>query len=266
MSHPSSLELEALACGEAREHLSPHLAACDRCSAFVERLRGALAAGPSRSTADAVVARVVGRHDGRALPASVEDRADAPRTPLLGGGASTRARRAAWMLASTAAVPLAAAAALLLFLRAPPTEDALAPVPPSTPTPSALVATGGPEPETTFKGGVQVAVIRERAGAQARFTGVVRIRPGDRLRVEVALDREQAILAAVMGDDASWVELMSEGVRRPGTHFSERSARVDASPMQGTILVGSPEAVARARSERRLEGVAAVRVEWESTP
>jgi len=107
-------------------------------------------------------------------------------------------------------------------------------------------------------------VIRERAGQQARFTGMVAVQPGDRLRVEVALDREQAILAAVMGDDASWLELMPEGRRRPGTHFSERSARVDASPMRGTILVGSPEAVARVRTTRRLEGVASIRVEWEA--
>ncbi|MBX3197465.1 MAG: hypothetical protein KF894_04855 [Labilithrix sp.] len=287
MSHPSSLQLEAFACGEAEEHLAPHLAACDRCRAFVERLRGALTAGPSRSTADEVVARVAAqtsdvaaqtsdvavqtsdvaaqtsdvaaRGNEHARPPSVEDRARSSRTPV-------RKRRAAWMTASTVAVPLAAAAALLLFLRAPSARDPLVLDPPPVAPPSAPAATGDPEPETTFKGGVQVAVIRERAGAQARFTGVVRIRPGDRLRVEVALDREQAILAAVMGDDASWVELMSEGVRRPGTHFSERSARVDASPMQGTILVGSPKAVARARSERRLEGVAAVRVEWESTP
>ena len=69
-----------------------------------------------------------------------------------------------------------------------------------------------------------------------------------------------------MGDDASWLELMSGGVRRPGTHFSERSARVDASPLHGTILVGSPEALAVARSTRRFDGLHAIRVEWEASP
>lgn len=259
--HPSSLDLEAFACGETEDLLEPHLAECDRCSAFVERVRGALAAGPSRARADDVVARVAAQDRERASRAGEGGPRAEPQTR-----ARDAARRRGWMKASTVAVPLAAAAALLLLLRSPSTKDALAPTAPTAERPSAPVVTGDPDPETTFKGGIQVAVIRERAGEQARFTGVVRIRPGDRLRVEVALDREQAILAAVMGDDASWVELMSEGVRRPGTHFSERSARVDASPMQGTVLVGSPEAVARARSERRFEGVSAVRVEWERSP
>ena len=87
------------------------------------------------------------------------------------------------------------------------------------------------------------------------------MKPGDRLRVEVALDREQTILAAVMGEDASWLELMPDGVRPPGTHFSERSARVDASPLRGTILVGAPGAVQRARQTKRFDDVATVRVD-----
>jgi hypothetical protein len=127
-------------------------------------------------------------------------------------------------------------------------------VPPPPPSP----------PETTFKGGIQVAVVRERAGQQSRFTGRVPVRPGDRIRVEVALDREQAILGAVLGDDASWLELLEDGVRQPGTHFSERSARVDATPLTGTIVVGAPEAVRRARETRRFEGVSVVRIDWEA--
>jgi hypothetical protein len=69
-----------------------------------------------------------------------------------------------------------------------------------------------------------------------------------------------------MGDDASWLELMPEGVRQPGTHFSERSARVDGSPLRGTILVGSPEAVRHAKATKNVSGLSAVRIEWEGTP
>lgn len=247
MTHPNSLDLEAFACGEPVASVSSHLPECTVCSAFVERLRGALSAGPSRATAAAVVAK--------AAPAA------APRA-----SASIAVRKSAWWLrASTVAVPLAAAAALLLFLKSPSgTRDPGTPAisEPTSPAPPVNTA----DPETTFKGGLQIAVIRERAGIQTRFTGAVpvQVRPGDRLRVEVALDREQAILAAVLGDDASWLELMPESVRRPGTHFSEKSARVDSSPLRGTILVGSPEAVLRARTTKRLDGVTSVRVEWEA--
>jgi hypothetical protein len=127
--------------------------------------------------------------------------------------------------------------------------------------PAEAVAT---EPDTQFKGGPQVAVVRERGGAQARFSRAVQVRPGDRIRVEVALDREQAILGAVLGDDGSYLELMPEAVRGPGTHFSEKSAKFDAAPTRGTILIGTREAVARARATRQLDGVTTVRVEWEA--
>ncbi len=239
MTHPNSLSLEAFACGEQRDTVADHLRECGVCTAFVERLRGALSAGPSRARAEAAVAKVAAR--------------TTPRP------AENAARRRWFATASVLAVPLAAAAVLLLLVRTPGTRE-------TSPTilPPTVVAPSDPSPETTFKGGVQVAVVRERGGQQARFTGKVTVRPGDRLRVEVALDREQAILAALMGDDASWLELMSGETRRPGTHFSDRSARVDASPMNATLLVGTPEAVARARTMRLPEGVTAIRVEWEA--
>jgi hypothetical protein len=130
------------------------------------------------------------------------------------------------------------------------------------------VATGAAvEPETQFKGGPQVAVVRERGGQQARFSGSsgpLRVRPGDRIRLEVALDREQAILGAVLGDDGSYLELMPDAVRGPGTHFSEKSAKFDAAETRGTVLIGTREAVARARTTHQLDGVTSVRIEWES--
>ncbi len=119
--------------------------------------------------------------------------------------------------------------------------------------------------DTTFKGGVQTLVVRERGKSQARFASTVRVRAGDRLRLEVALDREQAILAGVLSDDGKYLELMPQAVRGPGTHLSERSARVDDAPTYGTIVLGTPEAIARVRETKRIEGVATLRVEWEGS-
>jgi hypothetical protein len=163
---------------------------------------------------------------------------------------------------------LAAAAAVVLWIGqrgAPPSPR----VPTEAPPTAATVAQVEGDPETTFKGGFQVAVIRERDGAQARFTQTVHVRPGDRLRIEVAVDRPRSILGVVLGDDGTTLEMMADGVRAAGTHFSERSARIDTQPLHGTILVGDPEAVRRAEAQRDGDdraGVASIRVEWEPRP
>ena len=106
--------------------------------------------------------------------------------------------------------------------------------------------------------------MRERAGDQARFVGSVSVKPDDRLRVEVALDREEVVLAGVLGDDGSWLELMPPESRTAGTYFSDRSARVDASPLRGIVLVGTPTAVTLARTTHRFDGVSSLRIDWES--
>jgi hypothetical protein len=208
--------------------------------------------------------------------------APAPRDP----------RRSLWRVATSVVAPLAAAALVLLLARRAPTPlptpaprepastpstasgpDRIlmapyfgAPGAPGAPRAPGVTGASSGEPETTFKGGMQLAVVRDRGGGQARFSSAVRVRPGDRLRVEVALDREQAILGAVLGDDGTYLELMPLAVRGPGTHLSERSARIDASPTFGTIVIGPPEAVARARETKRLVGVASLRVEGEDAP
>jgi hypothetical protein len=242
VQHPSSLDLEAFACGDAVPKVADHLADCAACGAFVDRARGLASEHAAGGGARLVVAR-----------------------------AEKRARGQIAVLAIAVAVPIAAAAAALLWARTPePTAGPVAIATPATATSIAMTAPSAPDPETTFKGGVSVAVVRERAGAQARFTSVVPVRAGDRLRVEVALDREQAILAAVIGDDDSYLELMPEAVRGAGTHFSELSARVDERPTRGLVVAGTPDAVTALRKApgvgRRFDGLATVRVEWEGAP
>jgi len=148
-------------------------------------------------------------------------------------------------VATAIAIPVAAAAVVLLVVRSP-TETS--------------------QGRITFKGGVQLAVIRERGGEQMRFTSRVPVQPGDRLMLEVSLDREQELLGAVIGDDDSYLELMPVEARGAGTHLSERAARVDASPLNATIIVGSEADVAQARKLRNFDDVTSLRVEWEAAP
>lgn len=247
MKHPSSLDLEAFACGErsTRAHVEAHVAECDACRTFLEKLGAFIADTSSDAASETHVARAV---------AQVREARDA---------SAMHKPRQWWLLSTSIAAPLAAAAALLLLARTP--HDAVVV---SVPDPSPTIPSPTPtaDPDTTFKGGLQLAVIRERSGEQARFAAPMRVRPGDRLRVEVALDREQTILGGVLSDDGTYLELMPLAVRGPGTHFSEKSARIDGSPIHGTLLVGTPQAVNLARATHRFDDVASLRVEWESSP
>ena len=287
MTHPSSLDLEAFACGEVahegrpRATVADHLAVCAVCRAFVERLGGLVAAGPTAAAADALIARALARVELAPPVRSLEEAREArAASPLEARAPETKRREARegkgrlWLLTTSIVTPLAAAAAILLLARSKPEGKPIPPAVVSTASNGMAVPdrilmaplTSAAEPETTFKGGLQVAVVRDRGGDQTRFSSAVRVRPGDRLRVEVALDREQAILGAVLSDDGTYLELMPMAVRGPGTHFSEKSAKIDRSPTYGTIVIGTPEAVARARTTKQLDGVATLRVEWEGTP
>jgi hypothetical protein len=294
MTHPSSLDLEAFAVGEPLPaHLASHVEDCSACGSFLAQVRTTLGSGPSAQEADDAVARALARVTADAEPHAARIESVASGASGASGAPRERAndlvaarrpaqdpKRRLWLVTSSMIAPLAAAAAILLATRSPAPAPAasadpndprapttykiqMATVPPGL-APSLSGANGAAEPDTQFKGGMQVAVVRDRAGSQARFSSTVRVKPGDRLRVEVALDHEQAILGAVLADDGSYLELMPQGVRGPGTHFSERSAKIDAAGARGTIIIGSPEAVARARETRNLEGVTTLRVELES--
>jgi len=231
MTHPSAFELEAFAVGEDSDAVVAHVDACAACKAYVEKARG------------------------------LSSRARGSMEKVLGPAQRAEKRRR-FVLIVSAAAPLLAAAAAVLLLRAPHADPNVATSPPASAAPPPTMLAQN-DPDTTFKGGLQLAVVRERTGAQDRFVTAVRVRPGDRLRIEVALDRSQAILAGVMGDDGSWVELMPEAVRPAGTHFSEKSVRIDDHRANGTILVGAPDDVRRARDSKRFEGVRALPIAWE---
>jgi hypothetical protein len=259
MTHPNSIDLEAFACGDEVRSVAEHVDGCADCSAFIERARAQITLGrPTPSEAKQKLEALAARD----VP-HLADRASEPAaTP------APRTRWRPWSSGGVVVTSLAAAAALVLLLQGRSTRDVL--LPPPTPTTSAPTTPASPptvpDPGTTFKGGVQLAVVRERDGEQVRSTGTVRVRPGDRLRVELGLDREQPVVGAVLADDASWFELMPEGLRGPGVHLSEHSVRIDSTPMNGTLVVGPPDAVAQARKTKLWDNVVTLRIEWESPP
>ena len=230
-SHPNAIDLEAFACGEPIARVAQHVESCEACRGYVAKASGL----------------------------------EAPRVPV----ARVVPIRPKRIRVELLAIPLAAAAALLLFLRSPAPQtlgQAHLAIPSINVPPSVQVAevTHEDVPGVRFKGGLQLAVVRERGDRQDRFTDSFTIRPGDRLRLEVAVDESRSILGAVLGDDGSWLEMMTEGVRDAGTYFSEKSARIDSEPTAGTMIVGDPGLVRAAKLTHRFEGLRTMRVEVES--
>jgi len=215
-AHPASYALDGHAAGDHDPEVAAHMATCEVCRSYVERSIAAARDAP----ASAALARV--------LAAQV---AAPPR--------KARIVRIAYALA-----PLAAAAVLVLLLRHP------APTPPATSSSSPSVAGS-----VQFKGGLQIAIVRERGTDQERFASVVAVRPGDRFRVEVSLDRERPVTAGVLASDGSWLTVLAPALLTSGTHLSERAAAVDDHPIDGVVIAGAPADVERARATRDFTGV-----------
>jgi hypothetical protein len=248
--HPASLDLEAFACGDHIAGVGDHLDVCGACKAFVAKMKAASEAFVASTPIEEVV-RVAERLAG----ASERIAKGEARIVAL----DARTRRADWRMVLLPMV--AVAAGVLLWWKVgtggPARSGPVAMNEPAVPASTA-------EPETAFKGGAQVAAIRDRDGDQQRFTSAVGIRGGDRLRIEVALDRPRTILAGVLAEDGAWLDLMTEGTRGAGTHFSEQAARFDDQPMRGWILVGPPDAIAQSRAAHAPRGgVVSMPLGWE---
>jgi hypothetical protein len=161
------------------------------------------------------------------------------RARASGRPASRFAPRGAWLAASV----LAAAIALVVWpSRAP------APV------------TDGTVSSEHFKGGMTLAVIRERAGLQERLTGPFEVQPGDRIRLEVAVDHDRPVSGGLLSDTGAWSSLLSPVPLGAGTHYSELAARFDDDPTGAFLIVGAPSDVDRARATRNFADVLAWRV------
>jgi hypothetical protein len=231
IEHPRADRLEALAAGDEDTAASAHLEQCAECRAHVAELRAAAAEFAAAAPGPEVFARrVAARAKGK--------------IPWL-----------RWRPLVAVAPALLTAAALVLFVRARSADPAL--TGPGAQG-SARVTEG-----VRFKGAGPLAVIRERGGAQARFAGKVGVRPGDGLRLEVALDAESELAAGLLGEDGSYVELIAPGRLSAGTHFSELAARFDEHPVAGWLIAGEPALIERARQARAPLEASALRVEVE---
>jgi anti-sigma factor RsiW len=233
-THPSSDRLDALAAGDDDPPAAAHVAACERCGAYVARLGAEVARFRAAPPAPAAFAeRVLARARGR------------PR-------AAARLARAL----PFAAPALAAAAALALALRGgagPAGGGGAAGAP-------AARAAGPGEAATRFKGGPVVALVRERDGRQERLSGEAAVRGGDRVRVEVSVDAPGELAVAFLGDDGSYVPLSPPAFVEAGTHYSADALRFDGGPGAGVVVAGPPAAVERARRTKRLDGVVGARI------
>jgi hypothetical protein len=225
MPHPPAPRLEAVAAGDEPGPIAAHLEACEACAAYVSRLEREAAAFRARVD-----------------PAAFVEAIRARATTSEGGRGAT----VVWVVGPVVAV----AAAVLLWLRVSPAVHTSPRA--SSSAPSSDVA--------RFKGGLSVAAIRERDGRQERLTGPFEVEPSDRIRIEIAVDREEQVTAGLLSDDGTWMLLQSPAALSVGTHYSDLAARFDDTPTDALLLVGSPMEVERARRFRNFEDVVAWRV------
>lgn len=275
-SHPPSIDLEAFACGEPNDDVAAHLATCDSCNAFTTEIESASKTFANDTDVDAIVAaaaRVSDETEARE-PGQSDVPVPAPANVPVAVPEVTPIRRLDTALRVLPFLAMAAGVLLWMRLAGDMTPDTHPRV-----SPPATTANSGPlstdTTGTAFKGGTQLAVIRERDGVQKRFTSEVTVRKGDRLRIEVALDHSANILGGVLAEDGTFLDLLHEGDRGNGTFYSEEAARFDDSPTRGYVIVGPKDAVLRARAaivhpagsgaEAMFgEGITTLRVVWAS--
>jgi hypothetical protein len=222
MSHPPLPTLEAIAAGDEAGSIAAHLAECEACEQHVAELRSDAAAFRANTDPVAFAEKIRVR---------ARERGDLRR--------ERRKPMVVWVLGPV----LAAAAAAVLWLRLPAQAPQVEPV--------------SSESAEHFKGGFSITVVRDRAGRQERLMGPFAVEPSDRIRLEIAVDREGPVTAGLLSEDGSWALLLAPASLAMGTHYSELAARFDDTPTDAVLLVGPPAAVDRARATRNFDGVIA---------
>jgi hypothetical protein len=226
--HPAGARLDGVATGDSDADANAHVASCAECSAYVAGLREQIDA----------FSRAQAEHPDGFVASVLQRRATAVRR--------TFPVRARWIVGATSVLALAAMVLLVLH---PPRNE---------PLDSGSI--GPREGPIRFKGGAQVAVIVEHRGVQSRELGSLLIAPGDRIRVEIALDHEESVTAGILTETGEWAELQPRTLFDAGTYFSEKSIAFDGHVEEGWVVVGPPEAVERARQTRDFRLVHAIRI------
>jgi hypothetical protein len=234
-THPNARRLDAFAAGDPDPEAEAHVANCPACTAYVAELRE------------------LGERFARAAPPANEFLAALERRPPPAAKVRTLAGRRFLLAAAPA---LAAAAAIVVLLRAGPSGT------PSQPGDAPPRESSGQSQlfPVRFKGALPLAVVRERAGRQERFTAEVGVRPLDGLRLELSVAEPRVVSAGFLGDDGSWLELFAARELPTGAHFSERAARFDDHPTRGWLIAGEPARVEEARRTRSFEHVSVLPV------
>ena len=244
--HPHRVDLEIFAAGDPSDIVAAHLTDCEPCAAYVRELEVG-AADFARNDADAFVEMLRTNATANAN-ANANANATANANAVKVDSQRKVARGSVLFLRATRVVMpvIALAAGIFLLARWAPSREIVS-------------ANSSSSSELQrFKGGLQVAVVRERGGTQDRLSADVGVRPNDRARVEVSIDHPQPIAAGVLENDGTWTVLIAPAMLEGGTHYSEQAVRFDSRPTNGWVVVGEPTAVDRARTTRNLEGVVAI--------
>jgi hypothetical protein len=227
-SHPALYQLETYAAGDRVPATVQHLADCDACKAQVEQLAAMYETLPAEDFLAKIDARAKTADD-----AAVDNVVVGP----------WRAR-AAWVAGVGA---LAAGTYLFVGHTAPARQ------------PTVVTEEG-----VRFKGErLQLALVRERSGAQERLTKTVRVKAGDRVRAELVLERPGAVTVVLLRDDGKTWPMLAPTELKPGVNYSPEAIRFDAERFVGYVVAGDPESVELALSKQDFAKVQRVRVESE---
>jgi len=120
-------------------------------------------------------------------------------------------------------------------------------------------------------GGAAITVVlwHARDGHQSRHAAEVDARPGDRLRVEVAVPQATELEAVILDDKGARTSLGPRRVFAAGTHLLEPTFTFDSRPFAARLLVGPPDGVAHTlagQPDDRVQSVAVRVAEGVSTP
>lgn len=231
-AHPTYPELELLHLGEPLDDVRRHVESCELCRRSLEGFEADTRQLLERESPDAFVLRLRGEAARRRRRSSL---------PALGGALALAASVAALFLTDPFGPELAGRA-----------NDS-------------AVATGSPTTQAeslVTKGFQPLRIIRKRGEEQRTLVGDVTVVPGDRVRLSFDLEHSGRIVGGVLLDEGGWQQLF-QGDFAAGSHTPLATLRADDEPGGGLLLVGPPDAVARAREGHIDRSVLTARILWQ---
>ena len=233
--HPSAIDLDEWFVERTPGPVALHVAGCSDCTAYIAELETANAAFQRTEPAEAflrrpAVAAELNRPDAR-VPTW---------WPKYGFG-------------TIAGLAAAAVALLVMFDRGKPSQ-----IGPSQAAPTPDIV--------RIKGRLSLSVVLKRGQEQKRYTGRVKVQPGDEIRVELLADKPTQLSVGIQTDAGDWLPLRESFTAAMGSGPVHDDAIVfDEEPTRGWVLAGPPDDIARIRSGQPLVGdsIARLRIEWE---